>query len=481
MSRLLVMGVGPIAPEKPRRLMAPGLRTWSFAEYLAQSGHEVVLVEALFGGGDIRVCYPVAQFSLPHGVQLWHVVFHVQHVAAACRRLHEEKRFDAAIATTDLMCAALAEARLSCPIWLDFNGHPMAERQMLAALHGNDAGLRDQWNLVVPCLLAGDRFSTCSTPQRHALLGELAVAGRLNERTAALDFVHSLPPVMPSLDLKPTGPAVRGKAVPNDAFIVLWTGGYNTWTDVDTLFEGLAMAMGREARLYFVSTGGAIEGHDDRTYRRFESLIAASPFRERFVLSGWVELDEVKNYYAEANVAVNIDADTVEGRLGHRNRVTEWIMAGTPVISTALSEITRNLAGEDAMTAFAIGDAAALRDALLAHAADPALGARQNARARDYLARRHAPGVVYRPLAAWAANPAPAPDLPPPEQRGPGRPWGPAGQLAARLEEMWRRPPGAGKKPFGFGLGIKPRIERWIRKMVDAVIRSGRTSRERRL
>lgn len=464
MSRLLVLGVGPLAPEEPDRLMAPGLRTWSFAEQLAARAHEVTVVEALFGGEGVQKFAQATELELPDNVELWRAKFHWEEIAAFCRDLQRERSFDGAIATTDLMCRALAEARLSCPIWLDFNGHPMAERQLLADVYGSDDGLRPQWEMVVPCLLAGDRLSSCSAPQRHALLGELALAGRLNEHTDGVDLVVNLPPVTPSLDLTPTRKVARGVAVPDDAFIVLWTGGYNTWTDTKTLFDGLVAAMEREPRLRYVSTGGAIEGHDDRTFRDFTSMIETSPLRDRFTMAGWVALEDVANYYAEADVAINIDADTVEARLGHRNRVTEWILAGTPVVSTPLSDFTRRLADADALTAVTPGDANVLCEALLDHASDTEQGKRQNANARAYLEQHHAPEVVYRELYEWAERPEAAADLTPPDERDEGIPLGPSGELSKRLCVLHANPP-APPRRLGLGLGVKPRIERWLRRI----------------
>ena len=43
----------------------------------------------------------------------------------------------------------------------------------------------------------------------------------------------------PAEETGPSDPIVRGRHVPEGAFIVLWSGGYNVWSDVDTLFAGL--------------------------------------------------------------------------------------------------------------------------------------------------------------------------------------------------------------------------------------------------
>ena len=62
---------------------------------------------------------------------------------------------------------------------------------------------------------------------------------------------------------------IRGGLIPDDAFVIFYSGGYNTWTDVETLFAALDQLMADYPQMYFVSTGGKIEGHDDLTYSRF--------------------------------------------------------------------------------------------------------------------------------------------------------------------------------------------------------------------
>ncbi len=414
-NHILLMGVGPLPPEAPARLFAPGLRVWAFAEGLAGRGHRVTVLEGGFGdstegAGEFE---RLAPFDSAPEVEVWRGPVNPDAVAAFARELNAREAFDAVVATTDVMCVAAARGDWACPVWMDFFGHPMAERQMLARLHDSDAGLMDQWRFVAEALLKGDRFSACSAPQRRALLGELALCGRLGPGTDGDSLVSTVRQPIPSLDLTPDGPAARGRVTPDDAFMVLWTGGYNTWTDVDTLYEGLILAMAQAPDLHYVSTGGAIAGHDDKTFERFRSRIDSSPFRERFHLVGWVPLGDVKNYYAEADVAVNIDTDSVEGRLGTRNRIVEWILAGTPVTTTLLSEIGRDLNCENAIEPFAFGDAKGLAEAFLRLRKDRARGRAQNHRARAYLDRYYRPEQALAPLLSWAE----APGLPPPAER----------------------------------------------------------------
>lgn len=460
-STILVLGVGPVPPEGPTRLMAPGLRVWSLAEVLARAGHRVVLAEAAFGKGDGTPAREMREeaIDLPHGVELWRVSADGARVAAFCRRLHAERGFAAAVANSDVMAAALCAARLSCPVWLDINGHPMAERQMLAAVYGSDSGLVAQWRLLVPILLGGDRYSTCSEAQRRALLGELAFAGRF-EPTSGPALACSIPAVAHEVDLKPTGPAARGRQVPADARIVLWTGGYNTWTDVETLFEALSMAMEADPGLWFVSTGGAIDGHDDQTFRRFRERVDRSALRARFVFAGWVPSREVANYYAEADVAVLIDANSVEGRLGTRTRLIEWIQAGVPIAATPLCELALGLASAGGLAPYAIGDARALAEAIGRLSSDRAQARRQADRAREYLRRHHDAATACAPLLAWAARPIPAPDLPAPSQRAAGSGADSEGPLTSRLMARW----GSAERDRSAGDGLMGSVGSWLRR-----------------
>ena len=197
-----------------------------------------------------------------------------------------------------------------------------------------------------------------------------------------------------------------------------------------------------------------------------------SPWRERFHFAGWAPLEAVKNYYADANVALSVDADTVEARLGHRNRVTEWVMAGTPVLSTALSEITRALAQADAMAVFAPGDAGGLTAALLDVVDHPDRAGERAGRARQVVAAMFDPSITLAPLRRWVEDPVCANDLPPLGDRsgfglfGTARPcYGVPGPWLAGLADDpvrsrldWRRWPVL----CSIGRGIV-RVRRWWR------------------
>jgi glycosyltransferase involved in cell wall biosynthesis len=413
MSKLLIAGVGPIPPEAPGRLFAPGLRAWIFAETLACAGHGVRLATLDFAQ---RCQASVHEFRVEaRGDGTAAARLDGEHagdspslVLSAVARAWAP---DAVIALTDAMGEATARAGLGAPLWFDFLGAPMAERQQQAAVASHDGGLAAAWRTILPCLLSGDRFSTCSEAQRLAMIGELGACGRLNRYTAGINLVHSIPMGVAFSKFEQTGVAIRGPVVPKDAIILLWAGGFNTWTDVETLHAGVSRAMDRVPRLHFVAYGGAIPGHCETVFPRFMECVAAGPHADRFHLMGWAEPEKVQNAYLEADLAINIDCWSYEGLLGTRSRLLEWMRAGLPILTTRLCEFSVDLIGRQAAYGFETGDPESLASILIAAAGDPD-GRRERARrAADLLEGDYANKRLLAPLLDWAAAPKRAPDL----------------------------------------------------------------------
>jgi glycosyltransferase involved in cell wall biosynthesis len=459
--RALLCGVGPIPLGSPDRLHAPGLRLWAFSRALLEKGCSVDLLEARFGeaisGGGAGVLRMRLTEKRDADGQREIAADSVGLEPAApsilvSRRLAAQS-YDAVISTTDVMNEACAVSCGDLPLWCDFFGHPMAERQALADVYGSDEGIAPQWDMVIAALLRGDRFSGCSEAQRCALIGELGACGRLNRFTSGESLVTSIPAAAVFRRFSPGGTAVRGKVVPEDAFVVLWTGGYNTWADPDTLAAALIRAMEREPRIHYLSTGGAIEGHDDRTFGRFRRQIDASPFAERCHFAGWVETRQVPDYYLQADVAVNCDRAVLEGELGTRTRMHEWICAGLPVISTNGCELARDLADRGLIDTFEAGDSQSLADRILEAAQRrPEETQRRTEEARRCLLEAYDPARLCRELADWAADPVRARDLSANGVRLPGIPFSfPDNGLARRRAAEWLAAREAGGPATGPG------------------------------
>lgn len=416
LKHVLVTGVGPIPPHDPPRLYAPGLRLWSFADTIEKSGHKVILCEAAFADQQEQTKISSKTFKnrrITHSI----ISLNTQAAAQELQKICSLHKPDCVVSSTDVINAAVVLARLPVPCWLDFFGHPVAERQMLAEVFDSDEGVIDQWNTVLPSLLGGDHFSVCSEAQKAALIGELGACGRLNKFTADRDIVDVILPALVMEVSKGSKGAIRGKLVGDDILVVLYTGGYNTWMDEETLFKALVYAMKSDSKIHFVSTGGEIKGHNEKTFEEFRKRVNSSKLKDHFHFCGWVPTGEVQDYYVEADVAVNVDRFSYEGYFGTRNRVIEWAAAGLPVITTSLSETTCDLVANNLVETFDFGDWKALGDQIIDVAKDPPGHRLKATRAQEYVLNKYETARVTKPLIEWIKSPEPAPDLPVPKSR----------------------------------------------------------------
>lgn len=405
---VIVVGVGPVPLGNPDRIFAPGLRLFAFAKVLHQVGYRVIMGEAFFGEKG-------APPSTPEEIESsWERRFLPLDSQKAFQEISpwiERENPRAIVSTTDVMNRAVAMIPEPVPKWMDFFGHPMAERQEISSTFQTDEGLIDQWLHILPSLLTGDHFSTCSNPQKHALIGELGVVGRLNRKTSGHDLVSVLLPGTILHEQEPDGrTAYRGVTVPEDAFCVLWNGGFNTWVDEKTLFEGMSLAMAKSERIHFILTGGEIKGHNEATFEKFRERVASSPFGARFHFSGWVPLRDLPNFYKEADVAINIDRFTYEGILGCRNRVYSWMFFGIPILTTCLSENTHALVERGLAVGFSIGNPGELAEAILNIARAPDSYRDMAKRAKEHLLKECRYEKLLQPLLAWMEHPVIAPD-----------------------------------------------------------------------
>lgn len=410
MSRLLILGSGPLLFEDANRTYAAGARTWQITEPLIADGHEILLI-----GQRLPLSYPedippemVVRDEGSFVYRSVHpVVFQTPGYLAD---VSAQFKPDAVIyphASASFNSKFLAPTE---PVWIDVNGHVMTEAQAKAAVYRDDGFLDHFFLMELDMLAHGDVFSTVCDPQTWALLGELGLAGRLNSATNDRLLVESVPVGVSDEEYQSTGRAFRGLDVPTDAFVVLWSGGYNTWTDVDTMFKGLEYAMERSPMLHFVSTGGQIDGHDEITYPHMVSLIEASKYRDRFHLRGWIPRSEVPNYYLEADIGLNCEKPILEVTFGSKQRILDWSRAELPCVSTRLTELSRVLEREKAGLVFETSDAVELGRLL-----NEAAGNRDAVREMGRHCRRRFREVfgyskTIEPFREWARDPWHSPD-----------------------------------------------------------------------
>jgi hypothetical protein len=402
--RILLAGVGPRPTPGAFKVYAPGLRLETFRRVLEAAGHEVFLAEMLFGGdGSLRSTEGEAVCVLPAEESPRREAF---------ESILAQQKPEIIVTSTDVMGNLAARSTFIGPLFCDFFGHPMAERQMQAAVAKSNAGLLGQWREILPILARADCFGVCSSAQKHALLGELGAVGRLGYETANYDFARVLAPANPFEEsFHPTNYRVRGAVVSPEARILLFSGGYNTWLDEETLFQAVELAMQRDPLLHYVSTGGAIEGHVNTVFERFHSRVQGSVFKERFHFLGWVSHEDYMSICLEADAGITVDEPTLEGVYGCRNRLFGWIWAGMRALATDLSESTREqLVPHGLVTPLPLKNAEQIAEIINRAVAAGRFDSHEHTRRRELLKAQFSPEHCYKPLLEWVEKPTIAPN-----------------------------------------------------------------------
>jgi glycosyltransferase involved in cell wall biosynthesis len=263
-------------------------------------------------------------------------------------------------------------------------------------------------------LRKGDIFSGCSLPQQHMLVGELAMVGRLKSRTFGYQFSQIVLPGSPAKikhhNDTNANSFLEKQNIPNESFIILWCGGYNTWTDIETLFTGLVWAMERNEHIHFISVGANTYEGPDNVYRRFIALISDSEYKDRFHLLGWRPWAEIDMYYHVSHLGINIDALHYETIYGTRTRLVEMLAAGLPIITSIGCELSTLIGNYGAGLVFDSGDPLAMGLQILSLSNDDVLYTAMVEKALRMAQNELSFYNTTAPVRAWVNQPSKAPD-----------------------------------------------------------------------
>ena len=338
MPKIMIFGIGPIAIENSQAFHAGGNRVWHLAKPLLDEGFEIILICMRITGKDSKNLPP--EECLHDGNLTYYSVDELSCFANdeyLIQKINLHKP-DAIVGACGYPATRAVAVAGDLPVWADIHGYPMGEAQA-KAYHYNEQGyVHHFWNIHREVLRRADRFSVTSERQRMVLIGELGTMGRMNGFTFCEPLVTQIP-----IAWDTAIPYHFNERQKDDPFTVFFCGGYNLWCDVETLFQGLEIAMSKNPHIRFLSTGGAIEGHDDKTYPKFQALISQSIYKDRFELKGWVSRDELESYMKAAHLGINTDLPCYESLIGARNRITEWMARGIPILTTLATEISQIL------------------------------------------------------------------------------------------------------------------------------------------
>jgi glycosyltransferase involved in cell wall biosynthesis len=257
-------------------------------------------------------------------------------------------------------------------------------------------------------LQLGDAFICAAEPQRDHWLGALGHAGRFTldayERDpAGRSLVQVVPFGMPDDD-PPAGDAgaIRGTLVPDDAIVLLWTGGIWNWFDPLTVLRAVARAREQDPRIHLVFMGVR---HPADSFVEMTMTTRARALAEELGLVGngvvfhedWVPYGERHRFLCDADVAVSAHFDNLENRLAFRTRFLDHFWAGLPTITSVGGALSDLIAIEELGIAVGIEDEDAWTAAILRLAGDDALRAQIRERLQRDRDRFRWSGAV-RPL-----------------------------------------------------------------------------------
>ncbi len=427
MSRVLLVSMGVPAYVASHRHGGPGLRAAHFAHALSRAGVRVLAVCVCTAADEVRL--GPAPAGAPDGVETLFVDERAMAAIAAktspqhrsdnplLRRI-EAFAPDAVVGVTVYAAALALRLGLDVPLWADVFGDLLCEAQAKAANNDSDWSLVHFWTLLRPVLEGADRFSAVSVAQSHALIGQLGIAGRLSAGTAGEELVAVVPCAAEAVTDGPSRAEARLRlGLPDEAFVLLWSGGFNTWCDVDTAAVGIGAALQDDPDLHLLISGGSIPGHDEESFGRFMRGLQAADSNSRSVsvrarvhLLGWVASRELPFLYAASDLGLNIEKPLYERRLGAENRVAEWQANGVACVTTALSEAGAELVRRGLAWQVPIADAAALAGRIRELAAEPTLVRACGRRAREAASSELGFDVTARALCWWCQAPARAGD-----------------------------------------------------------------------
>jgi hypothetical protein len=248
---LILIGVGPLPFYKTDKLYGFGIRTWQFAKPLLAAGHRITLFTCEFGANretDLKVHYehdPAIYGNLEHILLPQPTPKNLNVLLTRIEDYIHSQKPQAVIAAGSTIATNLAASiRPVLPVWLDLFGDLFAEVQAKTPYANSDDEFEFFHRTLSRVLLRGDRFSVVSELQRGAALGQLGMMGRLNRFTLGEELVHTIPCALDgTVSPVKKKTLLRGSEVDPSDFLILCSGGFNTWAVVETLFRGIEGAM----------------------------------------------------------------------------------------------------------------------------------------------------------------------------------------------------------------------------------------------
>ena len=241
-------------------------------------------------------------------------------------------------------------------------GRPAASRARLNRIVGRAAAAH---------LAAADLTLCASERQRDLWLGVLAGRELLDpdalERFAVVPFgVRTTPP------RRADTPVMRGLLVPEDARILLWGGGIWDWLDAPTVIRATAR-LPDDVHLVFqgVKRPALLERDEHAAGARAIALARQLGLERVHFNHDWVPYEQRGAWLLEADLGVSAHPAHLETRFAYRTRITDYLWAGLPVVTSAGDVLGDHVATRGLGRAVPPGDDATFAQACAELLADP--------------------------------------------------------------------------------------------------------------
>lgn len=152
--------------------------------------------------------------------------------------------------------------------------------------------------------------------------------------------------------------------IPNDAFVVGFTGSLKMWHGVDTLMAAFRAFRAQEPRAHLLICG------DGPKRGWIDGFIAGAGLQEAVTMAGWVDHEDLPALISRMDVAT-APYPASDAHYFSPLKLYEYLAMGIPVVASDIGQTSELLAGSDAACLLPPGDPVALTRALQELATDP--------------------------------------------------------------------------------------------------------------
>ncbi len=381
MSRILLIGSGPM-PDKTIKLMGfPQLRMWSILKRLRSQGHEVIpLLVGKTEGKELSI--DPERLDAP----------------ATVRDL--SRKFDCCVSAGPFLPALVSTwVHPEIPLWLDWPSDPHADFHARINAPGSEQDLSSAaavQEIANIALCRADAIGVISERQRWATMGQLLMLGRseplLNE------IIHTIP-----IAFDFPNPGLVSNASKRKAKFSL-CGGANTWLADEEICAGLDKALSSDDSFEICWMGGPIPNHYTAGWKRIEQWARKHP--KRVNLLEWPEHGKMIEQLSDSVGGIWLDRKGVEPLLGSRTRALLFSWMGLEIIGSPSTELGTRLDEQGLLHSCSNGEE--LKLSILEILKDRGLKAQQT---QSWFNSQFAPKAVYAPLINWVNRPKKCPGI----------------------------------------------------------------------